>query len=117
MAIPKNFADEWVAAWNARDLDAVLSHYAEDFRMASPLIRTYAGEASGVLQGKPQVRAYWEAALARIPELQFEVLRTYAGSDSLAIHYSGPGGRQAVEVFEFGDDGLVQRAAAHYAET
>jgi hypothetical protein len=115
MTIPSHFADEWVAAWNARDLDAVLSHYAEDFRMASPLIRTYAGVESGVLQGKAQVRAYWEAALSRIPELHFELLGTYAGSSSLAIHYRGPGGRQAVEVFDFNAQGLVERASAHYA--
>ncbi len=25
------FAESWIDAWNRRDLDAVLSHYAEDF--------------------------------------------------------------------------------------
>jgi ketosteroid isomerase-like protein len=30
------FAEEWIAAWNSHDLDRILSHYADDFEMASP---------------------------------------------------------------------------------
>jgi ketosteroid isomerase-like protein len=33
-----DFAHEWVAAWNAHDLERVLSHYTEDFEMSSPFI-------------------------------------------------------------------------------
>ena len=32
------FAEEWVAVWNSRDLDRILAHYADDFEMASPYI-------------------------------------------------------------------------------
>lgn len=34
----QEFAAEWIAAWNSHDLERILSHYAEDFEMASPLI-------------------------------------------------------------------------------
>lgn len=30
------FAQEWVVAWNSRDLDRILLHYADDFEMFSP---------------------------------------------------------------------------------
>jgi len=49
----KQFAREWVEAWNDQDLDRVLAQYAEDFEMSSPFIRQIAGAASGRLKGKP----------------------------------------------------------------
>ena len=27
------FAAEWIEAWNAHDLDRILSHYTDDFEM------------------------------------------------------------------------------------
>ncbi len=111
----QKFASEWVDAWNAHDLDAVLSHYREDFQMSSPFIKQVAGDASGKLVGKEQVRKYWKTALRRMPELRFEHIATMEGVNSIAIHYKGPGGRLCAEVFEFDAAGLVQRAAAHYS--
>lgn len=34
----QEFAREWIAAWNAHDLERILSHYTDDFEMSSPLI-------------------------------------------------------------------------------
>lgn len=112
----KKFSDEWIAAWNAKDLDAVLSHYREDFEMSSPFIAQIAGVASGTLAGKPAVRAYWEAALARMPGLRFEHIATMQGAGSIVIHYRGPNGRLSAEVFVFDAAGLVRKASAHYAD-
>ena len=68
------FAQEWAAAWNARDLDRILAHYSDDVEMSTPFIVKLMGEPSGTLKGKQQVRAYWRRALDRIPDLHFEVL-------------------------------------------
>jgi ketosteroid isomerase-like protein len=113
-AFAKHFAAEWVAAWNAHDLDRVLSHYAEAFEMSSPYIAQIAGEPSGVLRGKAAVGAYWKQALARMPDLRFELVDTLVGAGSVTLYYRGVRG-MAAEVFFFGDDGRVTRAAAHYA--
>jgi hypothetical protein len=110
----ERFADEWIAAWNARDLPRVLSHYQDDFEMASPLIVEVAGEPTGVLRGKKNVAAYWEKALQRIPDLHFEKLGVFVGARGLAIHYSDQRGRPSVETFELSEGGLVTRAAAHH---
>ncbi len=109
----ERFAREWISAWNAHDLDQVLSHYAEGFTMSSPFIAQIAGESSGTLSGKPAVRAYWSAALARMPDLRFELVLSLVGVDSVTIYYRGVRG-MAAEVFLFGQDGLVTRAMAHY---
>ena len=31
-----HFAEDWIAAWNADDLERVLAHYADDFEMSPP---------------------------------------------------------------------------------
>jgi hypothetical protein len=111
----ERFAEEWIAAWNSHDLPRILSHYDDDFEMASPRIVEIAGEPSGVLRGKASVGAYWEKALRLILDLRFEKLAVFVGAHSLAIHYRNQAGRLAVETFEIGDSGRVVRAAAHYA--
>lgn len=111
------FAKDWAAAWNAHDLDGVLAHYAEDFEMSSPFIAGVAGEASGVLRGKAAVRAYWARALAKFPELRFDVLGVFLGVDSVAIKYKSVHGIIACETFHFDASGKVSRAYAMYNET
>jgi hypothetical protein len=109
------FAAEWIAAWNAHDLERILSHYTDDFEMSSPVIVQLVGEPSGTLKGKATVRVYWSKALARLPDLHFELEGVYAGAASIVIHYRGPRGASA-EVFWFDAEGKVDRAAAHYVE-
>lgn len=110
----RRFAEDWIASWNAHDLERILSHYTDDFEMSSPVIVQMMSEPSGVLQGKEAVRAYWAKALEKIPDLHFELLTVFAGARSVVIHYRGPKGLGA-EVFWFNADGKVERAAAHYA--
>src|SRR5262245_37195296 len=107
------FADDWIAAWNAHDLERILAHYTADFEMASPVIAQLMGEPSGRLKGKDAIRSYWATALARNPNLEFELLHVLCGAASITIVYRGHRGLSA-EVFWFDALGRVERAAAHY---
>lgn len=108
------FALEWVAAWNAHDIERVLSHYAEDVAFHSPFIAIFADEASGHLLGKAALRTYWAAALEKLPDLRFELLDVLLGAGSLTVYYRGH--REMVaETFIFSEDGKVQRATACYS--
>src|SRR4051812_43884452 len=86
------FAADWLAAWNSRDLDRILSHYADGVDYRSPFVATLSGDPSGRLFGKPAVRAYIVAALARFPDLRFVTRHVYAGADSVAIEYDSVNG-------------------------
>lgn len=108
------FAQEWLDAWNAHDLPRVLSHYTDDFEMASPVITQVTGLAEGRLRGKPAVAAYWARALALLPQLRFEPICTLVGVNSVVIHYVGATGKRVAEVFHFNEAGLVTHAQAHY---
>ena len=114
-AFAEHFASDLIDSWNAHDLDKVLSHYANDFEMSSPIITQVAGEPSGTLRGKLAVGAYWKKALDIFPDLHFEAISVLAGVNSVTIYYKGPRGRLAAEVFHFGADKKVLRAFAHYA--
>lgn len=111
------FAAEWIAAWNAHDLDRILSHYAEDIVFRSPIVRQRFGKASGEVSGKDELRAYWSGAFAPgAPSLHFEMIAVLAGVDGGAIRYfSTTRDCEVVETFAFDDAGLVNRAAAFYA--
>jgi hypothetical protein len=110
------FAQEWVEAWNAHDLDRVLSHYDDAFEMTSPLIVSLMSEPSGTLLGKDRVRAYWATALARRPGLRFQLKRVSFGVNSLAIHFQSEIGRTSVDWLVFGENGKVTKSYAHHDE-
>ena len=111
------FAQAWIAAWNAHDLDRILSHYADDIVFRSPLIRERYGKASGEVTGKVELRDYWSGAFRTgAASLRFELLDVLAGVDGGAIRYfSTTRGCEVVEVFAIDAAGLVNRAAAFYA--
>lgn len=46
------FAREWVKAWNDHDLEAILSHYADDVVFHSPRIRAVTGKDVDSVRGK-----------------------------------------------------------------
>ena len=108
-AFARSFADDWIAVWNAHDLDRILVHYADDFEMRSPSIITIAGEPSGVLKGKANVAAYWAKAL-KTPNLTYELIDVFAGVGSITVHWRRPG-REVIEVMEFNPACKVVRSS------
>lgn len=111
----EHFASDWVNSWNSHDLQRILSHYADDFEMSSPVIIQLANEASGTLRGKAAVGAYWAKALQLIPDLHFELITTLVGVNSITLYYQGARGRLAAEVFHFNQEQKVIKAFAHYS--
>jgi hypothetical protein len=112
---PQTFADEWIAAWNARDLDRILSHYAEKVVFRSPRIVEVTGDATCVVRGIDALRAYWRQALDRNPNLRFELDRVYASKDAITIAYRNHRGQNAAETLIFDERGLVTEGLAAYA--
>jgi ketosteroid isomerase-like protein len=109
------FAREWIDAWNAHDLDRILSHYRDDFEMHSPLIVERMGIASGSLKGKDAIRPYWEMGLSAQPPLHFELREVLVGTDTIAIYYwSRTRNRMVAEVLTFDSERRVVRGAALY---
>ena len=109
------FAAAWVDAWNHRDLDAILSHYAVDVLFTSPFVAQLLGDPAGVVRGRDALRAYFAAGLARFPDLHFRLRHVLPGVNGVVLVYDSVAGLLAAEAFEFDAAGRVCRAACHYA--
>jgi hypothetical protein len=111
----RQFAGEWVRAWNAHDLQQILAHYAQDVQFSSPFIVKLLGEPSGTIFGKDDLRVYFEKGLDAYPELQFELINVLVGVDSVTLYYRSVRGMLAAEVMLFDESGKVAKVTAHYS--
>lgn len=102
---PAVFTADWVAAWNAHDVEAVLAHFHRDVVFSSPVAARVLG-GDGVVRGKDALRAYWTLALQKVPDLAFTLDGVYAGIATIVINYRNQNGGLVDEVLIF-DGGLV----------
>ena len=104
---PITFAESWCAAWNARDIDAVLAHFHDEATFTSPFAKRVWPDSSGVFAGKAAIRAYWSEGLKLVPDLHFRVETVFAGVDTVVIHYVNQSGRHVAEVLTFLGDKVI----------
>ena len=109
------FCAGWIEAWNSRDLERILGHYARDIEFTSPFVGQMLNGHNHTVRGIALLRVYFTRALNAYPDLQFTLRRVYSGAQSLVIEYQSVTGRLAAEMMEFNDSGLVVRVNAHYA--
>ena len=107
------FAAEWVAAWNSRDLERILAHYAEDVVFRSAKATKIVG--TGMVEGKTALSDYWAWALESQPGLKFAIKDVFYGPDMLVIVYTNHKGVRAAETLRFRLDGKVVEASACHA--
>jgi hypothetical protein len=107
------FAESWLAAWNAHDLEAVLAHFADDVTFTSPVAARLVEGSDGVIRGKEALRAYWSTGLERFPDLRFELVGLYSGIDTIVVNYRNQNGALAGEVLRFAG-GLVVEGHGTY---
>jgi hypothetical protein len=98
------FVTGWLEAWNAHDVDAVLAHFHDDVLFSSPVAAALLPESSGVVAGKPALRAYWTAALDKVPDLHFTLERVFQGVNIVVIQYRNQKNVVVNEVLVFEGD-------------
>jgi hypothetical protein len=109
------FAQHWVAAWNSHDLDGILSHYASNVVLTSPVVTKVIGEGSGTVNGQAALRNYFQKGLELFPNLQFKLLEVMQGLSSIVLYYENQRGTRTGEFMEFDADGKVLRVVANYS--
>lgn len=108
------FARRYYEAWNGRDLDAILALYAEEIEFSSPYIAALGFAPDGIILGKSMLRAYFEKALERAPDLKFAPESLCVGARGHTLIYRNHRGERAAEVHELDGLGRVIRADATY---
>ena len=104
----------WVEAWNARDLERVLTLYDDATVMTSDRIPGLGFDPSGTVRGKESLRAYWSKALGLIPNLHFTLIDVYVSPDSLVVFYENERGKKICEYLRVNDAGLIVQGSANH---
>jgi len=80
-------AREWLRAFNARDLDALLALYAKDAVHTSPKLKIKKPETEGKVKGEAALRAWWRDSFERLPGLRYEPVTITADSERVFMEY------------------------------
>jgi steroid delta-isomerase len=109
-------AEAWIAAWNRRDIDAVIAEFAPDAVFRSPKAIQFAGES--ILHGRDAIASYWSSALARVNQLQFTLISVICDpvDQSMVVLYSAEiegVSRRACEIFWFRDGAKLSGEALY----
>lgn len=109
-----SLAKDWVAAWNAHDLEMILTHYEEEVELTSPVAARLLGTDDGKVTGKANLRAYFRRGLEAYPELRFQLEDVLWGMNSVVLLYKNQKGTRTAEFVELSDTGKVARVVANY---
>ena len=110
-----NLANHWVAAWNAHDLDSIMTHYEDGIELTSPVAAQLLGTADGKVAGKANLRAYFERGLEAYPDLHFQLADVLCGVNSALLYYTNQKGTRTAEFMELSATGKVARVVANYS--
>ncbi len=108
-------ANDWAAAWNAHDLELILTHYEDAVELTSPVAAQLLGAPDGKVIGKGNLRAYFQRGLGAYPELRFELEDVLWGLNSVVLYYKNQKGTRTAEFMELSGAGKVARVIAHYS--
>ena len=109
-----SLANHWVAAWNAHDLDLIITHYDDAIELISPVAARLLGTPDGKVAGKPNLRAYFQRGLSAYPELRFGLEDVLWGVNSVVFYYTNHKGTRTAEFMELSAMGKVVRVVANY---
>lgn len=110
-----NLAHHWVAAWNAHDLELILTHYEDAVELTSPVAAQLLGAPEGKVVGKTDLRAYFQKGLAAYPDLRFDLENVFWGVNSVVLCYANQRGTHSAEFMELSASGKVVRVVANYS--
>ena len=110
-----SLANHWVAAWNAHDLDLIMTHYEDGVELVSPVAARLLGTPDGKVGGKSNLRAYFQRGLEAYPELHFRLEDVLCGINSIVLYYTNQKGTRTGEFMELSASGKVARVVANYS--
>jgi predicted SnoaL-like aldol condensation-catalyzing enzyme len=89
MSIEKNLsvAHLWFEAFNAHNLEKLLSLYDDEARHFSPKLKTRQPETNGFVVGKNALHDWWQDAFNRLPTLHYKVTSLTSDADRVFMEY------------------------------
>jgi hypothetical protein len=112
-----SLARRWLSCFELKDVETLVSLYAENARHTSPKLQALRPESGGFIIGRSALREWWADAFKRLPDLRYvektltadgsrvfmEYLRVVPGESDLAV----------AEVLEV-EGGLIQVSRVYH---
>ena len=85
--LSKKIANDWMAAFNAHDLEKLLALYDDNAIHFSPKLLVRKPETKGLIKGKAALREWWDDAFNRLTTLSYSPTKFIAESDCIFMEY------------------------------
>ena len=117
--LQKNHVERWINAWNNKDLETVLSMFADNIEFYSPKIRVITPEFnSEKVNNKKDLKHYWSTALQKLTSLHFTPKDYFIKGKTCVLEYivtfDGKSKFLSIEKSEFNKDNLIYKASPFY---
>jgi ketosteroid isomerase-like protein len=112
----QSLVDDWIAAWNARDLDRIMGHYADSVVFeANTVVRRW-DRPDGRLRGIGELREHFRRGLELAPAIHFELEEVFLAPSGYAALYRRDNGNRVLDVVELNDEGKAEQVKAYYLQ-
>jgi predicted ester cyclase len=110
----REFAQDWVDAWNSHDLERILTHYDDEVLLVSPVaLKLLSGD--GTVRGKAALREYFLRGIQAFPDLRFNLIDALWGVETIVVYYiNNVRGTKTAEVMLMNPAGKIRRVWANY---
>jgi hypothetical protein len=106
--------EEWIEAWNSRDLDRIMEHYAPSVEFeANTVVRRWY-RPDGRLHGASELREHFRIGLELAPKLHFELEEIFFSPSGYAVLYRRDNGNRVLDVVELNTNRQAVSVRAYY---
>ena len=104
----KTSINDWLDAWNKKDIHRILTHYSESIEFYSATVTQRWGKKEGKLTGKAELERHFLKGFELVPDLRFELLEVLSGMDGIVIVYKRETGRIVADYVVPDDNGRAR---------
>jgi predicted SnoaL-like aldol condensation-catalyzing enzyme len=112
-----SIAHLWFEAFNAHNLEKLLSLYDDDAQHFSPKLKIRHPETNGFVTGKEALRNWWRDSFERIPTLHYKVTSLTSNSDRVFMEYTRTVENEekmlVAEILEIKDNKIIASRVYH----
>jgi ketosteroid isomerase-like protein len=113
----QSIAFSWFDAFNAHNLEKLVSLYDDDAAHFSPKLKIHKPETNGLVKGKAALRDWWRDAFDRLPTLHYKVTSLTANGDRVFMEYirmvDGEPDMLVAEVLEVKENRIIASRVYH----
>jgi len=113
----QSIAFKWFDAFNAHNIEQLLSLYDDHAEHFSPKLKIRQPETNGIVRGKQQMRDWWQGSFDRLPSLQYKVTSITANENRVFAEYirivDGEENMLVAEVYDVRNGKIVNSRVYH----